>query len=78
MSHAYEKTGVYRPRLEVRDGGGLTSAVTGSEVTVRENCPGPDFALADMNPNSTTFGKEYRLSELRGRRVVLWLASPTH
>ncbi|MBD3236524.1 MAG: hypothetical protein GF330_07460 [Candidatus Eisenbacteria bacterium] len=77
VSHVYAEPGSYRPRLEVRDTAGATDSTRGSTVEVLESCPAPDFALVDENPNSATFGEIYRLSDYRGRRVVLWLASPS-
>lgn len=78
MSHVFPDPGTYHPRVEARDTGGLTSTADAVEVVVKNNCPAPDFALVDTNPNSATFGKTYQLSDYRGRRVVLWLAAPSH
>lgn len=77
IGYTYSEAGVFRPRLEIRDTGGKTDSTCGSAVTVLENCPAPDFALIDENPNSATHGRICRLSDYRGRRVVLWLASPS-
>jgi len=49
----------------------------GSAITVFGNCPTPDFAMVDGNPNSPTFGQSQRFWDYHGRRVVLWLASPS-
>ena len=68
----FEKPGRYRPRLLVRDSGGLVDSVVGEEIIVKDPCAGLDFDLVDVNPNSPTYNEHVRLSDFRGRRVILW------
>ncbi len=75
--HVFSDSGDFRPRLLVIDSGGLADSTVGSTIHVRAPCPAPDFALADINPNSATFHKTYRLSELRGHRVLAWFTAPS-
>ncbi len=77
IEHAFKETGTFRPRLEVVDRGGALDSVVGDPIEIRPLCPPPDFALADANANSITFGKTFSLEEQRGRRVLVWYASPS-
>jgi PKD repeat protein len=77
VGYTYADSGVFRPRLLVRDTGGLVDSVVGSAITVLGSCPTPDFAMVDGNPNSPTFGQSQRFWDYHGRRVVLWMAAPS-
>lgn len=76
-THVYEASGRYRPRLLVVDGSGLADSVVGPEIEIRSPCPVPDFALLDINPNSRSFQRTVRLSELRGLPVLAWFVAPS-
>ncbi len=73
VGHILGATGEYRPRVLVKDEGGLTDSATAGPVVVRPQCPPPDFALADLNPNSPTRGQTLRLSDQRGHPVLIWV-----
>jgi hypothetical protein len=76
-THVYGASGRYRPRLLVVDGVGLADSTVGPELEIRPPCPAPDFALIDANPNSHSFQRTVRLSELRGHPVLAWFVAPT-
>lgn len=75
--HVFSDSGEIRSRLQVKDTGGLTDSVVGEPFLVLGPCPPPDFAMVDINPNSSTYGLTHRLSEQRGRRVLLWFTLPS-
>ncbi|MCK4303456.1 MAG: hypothetical protein KAY24_04395 [Candidatus Eisenbacteria sp.] len=75
--HVYEQAGEVRPKLLIRDLGGMEDIFVGERILIRPACPPPDFSMVDANPNSLSFGQTCRLSEQRGRRVLLWYASPS-
>ncbi len=77
VSHRYGEPGTYRPRLWVRDTGGLVDSITGDPIVVNPACPPPDFAMVDHNPHSPTKGQTLRLSEQRGHPVLLWFTAPS-
>jgi len=77
VGHTFDVPGEYRPRLQVKDTGGLMDSVVGDPIIIHPPCPPPDFALCDVNPNSPTVGETCRLSEQRGHRVILWFSSPS-
>jgi hypothetical protein len=67
--------GEYRPRVLVKDTGGLVDSVTADPIVIHPACPPPDFALLDVNPNSPTKGQTLRLSEQRGHPVLAWVVT---
>jgi hypothetical protein len=74
----YKGVGRFSPKLVVMDSGGLSDTCVGPEIEILSPCPAPDFALEDVNPNSPTKGKTYRLADFRDRQLVVWFAAPTH
>ncbi|MBM3317903.1 MAG: PKD domain-containing protein [Candidatus Eisenbacteria bacterium] len=77
VTWTYREPGRYRPRLLLTDTGGLTDTFTGPEIEILEPCPAPDFALEDINPNSSTRGKIYTLEAFRGAPLVAWFGAPS-
>lgn len=77
VSHMFSEPGTYRPRLWVRDTGGLVDSLTGDPIVVNPACPPPDFAMVDHNPNSPAKGRTFRLSEQRGHPVLVWFTAPS-
>lgn len=75
VGHILEIPGEYRPRVIVKDTGGLTDSTTAGPVTIHPPCPPPDFALADVNPNSPTVGQTLRLTDQRGHPVLAWVVT---
>ena len=75
--HTFKEPGTYRPRLIVQDTDGLRDSIIGEPIVVKKQCPPPDFALADINSNSPTFGETFRLAEQKGKRVLVWYATPS-
>jgi hypothetical protein len=73
----YKRIGRFRPKLVVMDSGGLSDTCVGEEIEILSPCPAPDFALEDVNPNSPTKGKTYRLADFRDRQLVVWFAAPS-
>jgi hypothetical protein len=73
----YKRIGRFRPKLVVMDSGGLSDTCVGEEIEILSPCPAPDFALEDVNPNSPTKGKMYRLADFRDRQLVVWFAAPS-
>ena len=73
--HILATPGEYRPRVLVRDEGGLTDSAAAGPVLVHPPCPPPDFALADINPNSPTVGQTLRLTDQRGHPVMAWVVT---
>jgi hypothetical protein len=77
LQWTYKQAGHFRPRLLVTDTGGLSDTCVGSELTILDPCPAPDFALEDINPASVTKGHIYRRDEFRGKPLVVWFAAPS-
>ncbi len=75
VGHTFERPGRYAPRLEVRDTGGRSDSVTAPPITIHPACPPPDFTLVDVNPNSPTRGRSFRLADTRGRPVLAWIVT---
>ena len=73
----YKRVGRFPPKLVVMDSGGLSDTCVGSEIEILSPCPAPDFALEDVNPNSPTKGKTYRLADFGDQQLVVWFAEPT-
>lgn len=76
-NHVYPQPGTYQPRLLVQDASGLADSIVGERVEILPECPPPDFALVDQNPNSPTRGETFRLSDQRGHPLLIWFASPS-
>jgi len=77
QNHIYPQEGSYRPRLLVQDASGLVDSIVGDAIEILPQCPPPDFALVDQNPNSPTQGETFRLSDERGDPLLVWFASPS-
>jgi len=73
MGQMLDQPGTYRPRLLVKDTGGLVDSITADPLVIHPACPPPEFALIDVNPNSPTKGKTLRLSAQRGHPVLAWV-----
>ncbi len=73
VGRVLDHPGTYRPRVLVKDTGGLVDSTTAGPFVIHPACPPPEFALADVNPNSPTKGHTLRLSEQRGHPVLAWV-----
>jgi hypothetical protein len=77
VHHVFDEPGEFRPRLLVRDTGGLMDSVVGEPIRVKRPCPPPDFEMTNINPNALSFGQTFCLSEALGKRVLVWFALPS-
>lgn len=75
VGHVLARAGTFRPRVLVKDTGGLVDSAVAAPIVIHPPCPPPDFALADVNPHSPTRGRTLRLADQRGRPVLAWVVT---
>lgn len=77
VPHSYADTGWVRPRLWVKDTGGLVDSIVGEPIYIHPSYPPPNIALVDENPNSPTVKQTLSLDEQRGHPLLAWWAYPS-